>query len=484
MGKEIERKFLMRPFGVKPFLARHSLDYETIDITQFYLLYEKDQELRIRRANDRYFLTQKSAPGLVRREEEIEITGEMFAQMRPTNDASAIRKRRFGFRLQDQLFELDRFAEPLEGLVILEAEFPNKKEAQRFKLPKILEPFMIREVTGERTYSNGTIAQTMQIPAEECAKEGVIGDVTPLSANIEAVFHPLCRSKTVLGALFLRLTTVIAGNQQAILEGDEDPERLHQMRIAFRKLRTLLAEFSNLLESDWYAAAYAQATALVRETNTKRDLDVYFENVEKFRQMLPESMQPAIDEIETFLMGRKERAGNDLKTLFQSRDIADFIARFTEDPPIEERFNRFADLPIILMTYAVLQRHLKKIFRRAGALSPASPAQEFHRLRIQFKKIRYLGESFACVYPKGEMKTFIKSVKEMQTLLGNHQDLCVWQEHLLAYLKQIPEPRMETMLAIGKLIGDMQEREIEQRRLFMKRFEAFEKLSRSSSIFL
>ena len=72
----------------------------------------------------------------------------------------------------------------------------------------------------------------------------------------------------------------------------------------------------------------------------------------------------------------------------------------------------------------IRRRHLK-VCKLGGRLTLDSPDAQFHELRKQCKKLRYLLEFFAELYPHGEIKPLVKSLRRLQDNLGAYQDLSV-----------------------------------------------------------
>ena len=82
--------------------------------------------------------------------------------------------------------------------------------------------------------------------------------------------------------------------------------------------------------------------------------------------------------------------------------------------------------------------------RKAGArIGPASPAADYHRLRIRCKRLRYALEFLADLYP-GETRPLIGRLVTVQDVLGLHQDADVAIErlrHLAVIVQRRPRPR-------------------------------------------
>lgn len=95
----------------------------------------------------------------VNKEFEKEISKKQYEKLlknaRP--DQKEIAKTRFLFKYNNQIFELDLFKRDLNGLAILELELNNIND--KVQLPPFLS--IIKEVTGDKKYSNFTLASRL-----------------------------------------------------------------------------------------------------------------------------------------------------------------------------------------------------------------------------------------------------------------------------------------------------------------------------------
>ena len=149
MAEEIERKFLVNNFPVD--LVQHS---ESQRVNQGYLFHEKHAELRVRQKGNRFFLTKKSGSGLVRDEEELEISEEVFNLLWPFTHGKRINKVRYSIDIEGKTVEIDDFSGDLEPLTILEVEFNSEQLAHAYTPPKFVE----REITEDSRYKNANLA--------------------------------------------------------------------------------------------------------------------------------------------------------------------------------------------------------------------------------------------------------------------------------------------------------------------------------------
>jgi adenylate cyclase len=155
---EVERKFLI---GEAPDWL---VDHPAKELHQGYLALGDDSEVRLRAADGERLLTVKRGHGEVRREEEIELDDRQFDALWPLTDSLRVAKRRHRIPLEttDLTAEVDVFAGDLEGLVVVEVEFPTLEQSRAFDPPS----WFGREVTGDERYATATLARA-GLPQEE-----------------------------------------------------------------------------------------------------------------------------------------------------------------------------------------------------------------------------------------------------------------------------------------------------------------------------
>lgn len=158
---EIERVFLLARMPDLPPDAQ----VDVVRIEQGYLPDDEARrgpdlpEGRLRRTTRadgrvRCFHTVKKGAGLVRTEEERELTLDEFERLWPATAGRRLSKTRHAVRVGDLTWEVDRF----DGLdlVLAEVELPDPSHPAR--LPPWLAPHVVREVTEEPEYRNYALA--------------------------------------------------------------------------------------------------------------------------------------------------------------------------------------------------------------------------------------------------------------------------------------------------------------------------------------
>lgn len=148
MAKEIEKKYLLvgLPAGVG----------KGTEIRQGYLSVG-DPEVRVRSKGDKFFVTHKGGEGLVREEEEAEVSAEVFQILWPATEGKRVEKTRFKIVAADGLvWEVDEYYGQLSGLFTAEVELPDSEtEAE---MPAAIAEVLVRDVTTDKAYKNKALA--------------------------------------------------------------------------------------------------------------------------------------------------------------------------------------------------------------------------------------------------------------------------------------------------------------------------------------
>ncbi|WP_426198551.1 CHAD domain-containing protein [Pseudomonas sp. DC3200b2] len=217
-------------------------------------------------------------------------------------------------------------------------------------------------------------------------------------------------------ATILRLQVTLWGARARLREGS-DADALHDLRIAVRRLRSLLVPVRKLTEM----APLREAAAEVgRLTTPSRDLEV----------MAGELNDRGLDEAAAHRLGKLEAeypriaASPTLVALFSALD--QWPERFRASP--------LGDDPKALTRTVVksLDKHLTKL-RQAVE----DPTFDRHQLRILVKRTRYLTEAFPQLSPLSAKGA--KALKAVQAALGS------WHDHHQWCLKGESEPDLQPL---------------------------------------
>ncbi len=135
------------------------------------------------------------------------------------------------------------------------------------------------------------------------------------------------------------------------------------------------------------------------------------------------------------------------------------------------------DKAIIELAKEHIWKKYSKVIKLGRKIESNTPDEEVHSLRIEGKKLRYLLEFFASLFPEEDIKVIIKHLKMLQDNLGNFNDLYVQQESLKKFLSETDigydQSKQKTLAAAGGLISVLYQQQISVRKKFKENFNEF-----------
>ncbi len=224
----------------------------------------------------------------------------------------------------------------------------------------------------------------------------------------------------------------------------DDPEYVHEMRVAIRRARTAQELFGHYFRRSAIEPAFADLRRLGRRLGAVRDLDVALENLAEFRAGLPAAEQTDVYKLEEFVQARRAAARAALLEWLDGPQHAATLTafiKFTRSPGkgVKRSVAKLA-APAPLQVRHVMPGVIMARFARVRAYEPLveaeteAPAEQMHALRIECKYLRYSLEFSRHLLGK-EGEALIDQLKRMQDHLGAFNDTFVERGRLLAWQK-------------------------------------------------
>lgn len=223
---------------------------------------------------------------------------------------------------------------------------------------------------------------------------------------------------------------------EAAFSASRDPEALHQIRVALRRLRSAFTLFRPVLAADPTAAILRDEIKRVTEPfGRARNLDVFLdETLAPEIERRPD--EASLHDLRARLGAEREQATAAVLAILDSAAwrglVIDCIAWIEAGPwrgaaGTPERDQRAADFAA-----SVLERLRRRIKRRGHRLDRLEP-EERHRVRIEAKKLRYGAEFFAGLYgyrskDRKRHKAFVAALADLQDRLGALNDMATARE--------------------------------------------------------
>lgn len=213
---------------------------------------------------------------------------------------------------------------------------------------------------------------------------------------------------------------------EAGLCGD-NPEFLHQARVAIRRLRTAMRFWGLVLPQGFVETFDPSWQALARTLGEQRNLDVFVgHTLPPLHKRFPD--RPSLRRLEAAARRRQVVARKAVRATIEHPAYARLLLQFVAALCALSEADEAGTVPDSVATLASfarqrLQRFAKTVRRRGEATG--SDPEAHHRLRIAFKRLRYALEFCAPLFRRKRLRRYLSAASEMQEVLGDMNDLAV-----------------------------------------------------------
>lgn len=233
------------------------------------------------------------------------------------------------------------------------------------------------------------------------------------SAEISAEMQPVEAFRVIaLGCLehFQR-------NEQGLLS-NEDPEFIHQARVALRRLRSAIKLFAPVLPRE-FVTTYGQTwKTLASALGEARNWDVFLE------ETLPPIQAAFPDNREIRVVRDKARrhAKSTRRAVTKLLGVSEYSRLMMEFTAAIYALNDTRPVALKDFINKRLAEHTQFITKRAGKPAVFS-AEKLHQFRISLKKLRYALEFFTPLIQTKSLTAYLNNLSKIQTELGIVNDL-------------------------------------------------------------
>jgi CHAD domain-containing protein len=218
----------------------------------------------------------------------------------------------------------------------------------------------------------------------------------------------------------------------------DDPEDLHQMRVATRRTRAFLRTTRPLLDPEWAASLRRELRWLGTALGAARDLDVLVERLRADVATLGERRARA----EGLLAGLERERSEAYQAAAAALSDERYLA-------LLDRLEASGEPPLVGAPDVTLAELWWEEFRRArrafSSLGQGSSDAELHAARIRTKRARYAAELAS--HELGDAgERFLQSARKLQDVLGGHQDAVVAAQRVARWAEEGGDPEIAEAL--------------------------------------
>jgi len=221
-------------------------------------------------------------------------------------------------------------------------------------------------------------------------------------------------------------------HRQAALNFD-DPEGVHSMRVACRRLRSALRDFMPYMKKRGLAATLKAIKDIGDVLGEVRDEDVGIEALEKLSAKTSPHVSMVLNDIIEKRKSIRADGRKELENLVQDSKLKQLRSEFEAAINIAtdgnvQRVKESESLSYIRMGQAIIRDRLAELESLSSDLYKPFDVEALHEMRIAEKRLRYAIELFdACSKPS--LMPVAKRAARLQAALGKVHDCDVWIEN-------------------------------------------------------
>ncbi len=208
----------------------------------------------------------------------------------------------------------------------------------------------------------------------------------------------------------------------------KDPEGVHSMRVASRRLRSALRDFTPYVNKRGFNPVLRQMKSVADALGEVRDQDVAILELETLASHTQAKVSSALLALIETRKELRHAARAKLKSTLSKDQLkqlkTDFeaaVARVTVS-----RGHNGADITYIHMAGTIIRDRLNELVSRSDSLYAPLDVEPLHEMRIAVKRLRYAIELFqGCL---SHVMPFVKNLANLQSALGSVHDCDVWIE--------------------------------------------------------
>jgi CHAD domain-containing protein len=205
---------------------------------------------------------------------------------------------------------------------------------------------------------------------------------------------------------------------------DIDTEFVHQARVATRRMRSALGLFKGALPERTAERYRADLGTIASSLGDVRDLDVFLLNLPGFFAKIESSTEEERRSLEQWVIDHRAGALEKLKASLDSRRTRAFRSRLWNylGSPLPKRPRApLATRRLGEVAPGVILEHFNAVIELGRKAMQRPKLKNFHKVRIEMKKLRYSCEFVAPAYGDS-LEAFIEQTVHVQDCLGELQD--------------------------------------------------------------
>ena len=360
-----------------------------------------------------------------------------------------------------------------DGVQPLRNGVPSGSPSRRISVEPLLGYAAAGEAVAERLQ---TLTGLESCGDDELSEAAAAAGRTPgdYSSRATVPLRPTEPAERAVRRILAHLAATLEANVAGTV-GDLDTEFLHDLRVATRRTRTCIGQLRDVFPVGVPSLFAEEFRWLAAATNMCRDLDVFLLDLTPARLPLAKEQGGALAPVSEMLRAEREASQRELVAVLESPRFAALLRSWKR--LLRRRFvgGKRGSVPIVEVASERVLHAYRRLSSRAATLAPNAPATELHRLRIDAKKLRYLLEVFASLWDADASAALIAELKLVQDCLGSYHDAWLQRERLTGLADGVLRAGAgsATLLAMGRLVADLERRQAAEAEGVLARLATF-----------
>jgi CHAD domain-containing protein len=228
----------------------------------------------------------------------------------------------------------------------------------------------------------------------------------------------------------------------------EDPEDVHQARVATRRMRSDLRTFRDVVEPTWSVPLREELRWIGGELGAVRDAEVLRDRLRGREPRLAEQDRRSVERLLAGLDRRRDEARERLLSSMRDPRYAALLDALVAAAGAPVVLDEAAEEPASVALRPALEAPWKHLGAAIDRVREEESDQALHAARIRAKRVRYAAEALAPVFGR-RARAFAQAAVGLQDVLGEHQDSVV----AAAWLREVAKASPSLAFAAGLLVS-------------------------------
>lgn len=224
-----------------------------------------------------------------------------------------------------------------------------------------------------------------------------------------------------------------------------DPEGVHSMRVASRRLRSALRDFTPYIRQRNLAALLKQTKSIAASLGEVRDQDVAIAALEKLEKRAPAEASVALKQLIDTRKAVRDDAREKLRSILGTN--SEFGPQFTSGIETATALTKQSkpQLSFVDISEAVIVERLRELEELSNSLYKPFEVEALHEMRIAAKRLRYALELFQQCWGRS-LGSYAKKVASMQKALGDLHDCDIWIDSIGEQINEARKQKQHAQL--------------------------------------